>query len=37
MELSNLTNTQIKRNRLIFLGILLGIILLITLGIWWLA
>jgi tetrahydromethanopterin S-methyltransferase subunit G len=37
MEITNLTEQQIKRNRKIFLGILLGIILLIVISLWWLS
>jgi len=37
MELSNLTQEDIKRNKLILLGILLGIIVLIVISVWWLA
>jgi len=37
MEISNMSDSEIKRNRLILLGIILGLILLVVLGVWWLA
>lgn len=37
MELSNIEDKDIQINRLILLGILLGIGLLVAIGVWWLA
>jgi len=35
MQITNLTKEDIKRNKMIALGVLLGIILFISITLWW--